>query len=192
MMLALLSPFIACKSVPPPPPPQASIDATVQEGVPGGVMVETINISARVTAIDKTNRNVTLLGPDGDTSTVNVGPEAVNFDQINVGDLVNVTVAKELVVYLKEKGESMEDGSAALVAQAEKGEQPGGLVAGIIQITGTVTAIDLGKHTATLQFEDGSTKTFPVRYDVDLSNHEVGEQVVFRVSKMIAIRVDKP
>ena len=59
-------------------------------------------------------------------------------------------------------------------------------------MTAKVIAIDLEKRTATLRFEDGNTETFPVRADVDLSRHKVGEQVVFRVTEMIAIWVEKP
>lgn len=184
--------LISCASVTAPSPAESSSASAYKEGVPGGVVVNTYEVKARVTAIDKVNRKATLLGPDGKKFTVKVGPEAVNFDQVGVGDLVNVTVTDELVVYLDEKGASPGDGSAAVVALAPKGAQPGGMVAETTQITGTVTAIDLKKRTATLRFEDGSTKTFPVRRDVDLGKRKVGEQVVFRVTEMIAISVEKP
>jgi hypothetical protein len=192
VVLAVLITLTSCTSVSTPPPLETSSASAFQEGVPGGIIVNTLEVSAIVAAIDKVNRKATLLGPDGKTFTVKVGPEAVNFDQVGVGDWVNLTVTEELVVYLNEEGESLSDKSAALVALAPKGAQPGGLVAETTQITGTVTAIDLNKHTATLRFEDGSTKTFPVRSDVDLSKRKVGEQVVFRVTEMIAISVEKP
>ena len=60
------------------------------------------------------------------------------------------------------------------------------------QITATVTEIDLSSRTATLAFADGSSKTFHVRDDIDLSHRKVGEKVVFRVTEMIALSVDKP
>jgi hypothetical protein len=59
-------------------------------------------------------------------------------------------------------------------------------------VAGKVIAIDLEKRKATLQFEDGSTETFSVRPDIDLSRHQVGERVVFRVTEMIAIGIEKP
>jgi len=65
-------------------------------------------------------------------------------------------------------------------------------VAETVQVTATVTAIDQTNRTATLQFEDGSTKTLPVRDDIDLSQRKVGEKVVFQVTEMIAISVEKP
>ena len=79
-----------------------------------------------------------------------------------------------------------------MVALAPKGAKPGGVVAQVTQVTASVVAIDHAKHTATLRFDDGSTKTFPVREDIDLSRHKVGERVVFRVTEMIAISVEKP
>jgi hypothetical protein len=78
------------------------------------------------------------------------------------------------------------------VELAPKGAKPGGLVAETTQVTAKVTAIDQKKRTATLRFEDGSTKTLPVRSDVDLSKRKVGEQVVFQVTEMVAVSVEKP
>ena len=182
----------ACTTTEPPPPGTQSGTAAVAEGVPGGVFVNTKEVSAKVTAIDSGNRKVTLLWPDGEKDTIKVGPEAVNFDQIKVGDMVNVIVTEELVIYLDEEGATAPDGAAAMVALAPKGSQPAGLVAEAAKITATVTAIDTAKRTATLRFEDGTTKTFPVRDDIDLNKRKVGEKVVFLVTEMIAISVKKP
>jgi hypothetical protein len=141
-VLAVVFTLISCTSVSTPAPAEISSASAYQEGVPGGIIVNTLDVSARVTAIDRVNRKATLLGPDGKTFTVKVGQEYVNFDQVGVGDWVNLTVTEELVIYLNEEGESPSDESAALVALAPKGAQPGGLVAETTQITGTVTAID--------------------------------------------------
>lgn len=151
----------------------------IEEGVPGGAIVETVELSAKVIAIDATNRKITLQGASGIESTVKVGPEAVNFDQIEVGDLVKANVTKELIVHLMEENSTMPDGKAlnslgyietknvqvapdgatGIVALAAKGSQPGGLISETIQVTATVTAIDLSERTATLSLEDGTIKT---------------------------------
>lgn len=192
VMLAVSLNLTACTTPSPPPPAFGSGAVAYAEGVPGGVMVNTMDMSARVTAIDTAKRKVTLLGPNGDKVTVKVGPEAVNFDQIRVGDLVNATVTEELVVYLDEASASPADGSAAMVALAPKGAQPGGLVAETTQVTAVVTAIDATRRMATLAFDDGSTKTFPVRDDIDLSQRKVGEKVIFLITEMVALSVEKP
>jgi hypothetical protein len=191
LLATVLLTLAACATIPPPPPAEEASAAAIEEGVPGGVFVNTVDMSARVTAIDKSARKVTLMGPDGEKTTVKVGPEAVNFDQIRVEDLVKATVTEELVVYLDEEGASGPDESAAMVALAPKGAQPGGVMAETSQVTATVTGIDRTNRTATLRFADGSIQTFPVRADIDLSQRKLGEKVVFQVTEMIAISVEK-
>ncbi len=194
-LIALTAMFTvtACQSTPQAAPaPKTSSASAFKEGVPGGVVVNTTKVSARVTAIDYGQRTVTLQGSEGEPFTVKVGPAAVNFDQVKKGDLVNLTLTEEMVVMLDDAQAPQGQGSASMVALAPKGAQPGGLMAQTHQIVGTVTSIDLMKHTATLRFQDGSTKTFKVRDDVDLGKHKAGERVVFRVTEMIALSVDKP
>jgi translation elongation factor P/translation initiation factor 5A len=162
------------------------------KGVPGGTVVQTVKMTATVTAIDQAKRTATLQASDGKTFPVKVGPEAVNFDQVRVGDQVTATLTEKVVISLDDKEAPANEGAAAVVARAPKGGQPGGLVAGTTQVTAKIIAIDLEKRTATLQFDDGITQTFPVRADVDLSHHTVGERLVFRVTEAIAIWVEKP
>jgi hypothetical protein len=181
----------ACATTSPPPPPTAEGGVAYKEGVPGGVIVNTVEVSARVTAIVKDDRELTLLAPDGEKYTVEVGPEAVNFDQIRVGDLVKATVTEELVIFMDDAGAPAGEGEAGVVALAPKGAKPGGVVASTRQVIATVVAIDRTNRTATLRFDDGETETFPVRDDIDLGQHKVGERVVFRHTEMIAISVEK-
>ena len=159
---------------------------------PGEARCKRIELTATVTAIDKASRKVTLMGRDGIKQTVKVGPEAINFDQIHVGDQLKLTVAEELVVYVAGEGETPTDSDAQLVALAPKGAKPGGLMAATTKVTAKVTAIDAEHHKATLQFEDGTTRTVAVRPDVDLAKRKVGETVVIRKTEALAIAVEKP
>lgn len=193
--LALLSaPLLiltSCSS-PPPSAPEASISAVTQTGVPGGIFVTTLDVSARVTAIDYAKRTATLVDSHGKKFPIKVGPDAVNFAQVKVGDLVNATVVEEVVAYLAEAGAPPTDGSAALVVLAPEGAKPGGVIADTVEFTATITALDLKHHRATLQFPDGSERQVAVRKDVDLSQRKVGEAVVIRITEMLALRVEKP
>jgi hypothetical protein len=166
--------------------------ASYTEGVPGGVIVQTYEVSATVAAIDKASRKLTLVSPEGIKKTVKAGPEVANFDQIRVGDQLKVTATAETVVRMAESGAPGNDGAAAVVALAPKGAKPGALLAETRQVTARVTEINAKNRTATLRFEDGSTQTFPVRSDIDLAKRKVGEQVVLRVTEALAIRVEKP
>jgi Cu/Ag efflux protein CusF len=166
--------------------------AGVTKGVPGGTVVQTYELKASVTAIDKAARKVTLMDATGIKTTVKVGPEAINFDQIRVGDQLELTAAQELVVSVTGEGETPSDGGAQVVALAPQGAKPGAILAETTQVTAKVTAIHAEQHTATLQFEDGSTRTVAVRPDVDLSKRKVGDKVVIRITEALAIRVVKP
>ena len=189
-MLAVTS--CSSTSSTPPPPPQTSSAVSYQPGVPGGVVVQTHKMTATVTGIDAPNRKVTLLGPGGEKTTVKCGPEVINFDQIQVGDHLKVTVAEELAVAMGTPDAPPSDGGATLVALAPQGAKPGGVMANTMQVTAKVTAIDLQHHRATLQLPDGTTHAVAVRPDVDLTQRKVGEEVVIRCTEALALSVEKP
>ena len=189
---AALLTFTSCSSTSSTPTVETTSAASFQQGVPGGIVVETHKMTASVTGIDTANRKVTLVTPDGKKTTVKCGPEVINFDQIRVGDQLKVTVAEELAVFMAAEGVPPSDGAAALVALAPKGAKPEGIVASTVQVTAKVTALDLKNHKATLQFPDGTTRKVAVRKDVDLTQRKVGEEVVIRTTEALAISVEKP
>ena len=166
--------------------------SVMAEGVPGGVFVQTYELTATVAAIDKATRRVTLVSADGIKKTVKVGPEAINFNQLRLGDQLSVTVAEEIIVAVAGEGETLGDGTAQWVALAPKGAMPGGVMAETTQVTAKVTAIDVAHHKATLQFEDGSTRTVAVRPDVELGKRKIGDRVIIRVTDALAIEVREP
>jgi hypothetical protein len=192
--LAALLPaaIVALASCSTGPAGQGTSVTAVQPGVPGGAMVNTYQETATVTGIDRTTREVTLVTPDGAKSTVTCGPDVANFAQIQRGDQVKATVTEQLVVFVRKPGEPAGDGGAAAVALAPIGAKPGVVMAQTQEITAKVQAIDLASRKATLLFPDGTTKTFKVRDDVDLTKQTVGSDVVFRATEGVAISVEKP
>jgi hypothetical protein len=182
----------SCSTTPPPPAEHSTITA-FDEGVPGGVAVDTFEITAKVTAVDRAKRIATLLKPDGKYTQFKAGPEVRNFDQIQVGDQVKATVTEELVVYVRDQGgRRTSDGQAGLVMLAPKGDKPGAFSVETVEITTRVRAVDLKNHKATLEFPDGSTRTVAVRPDVKLSTTDIGREVVIQATQAVAIRVEKP
>lgn len=171
---------------------EATGTAIMAAGVPGGAVVQTYELTATVASLDKAARKVTLLSPDGIKQTITVRPEAINFDQIRVGDQVKLTVVEALVVYVAGAGETPGDAGAQWVALAPQGAKPGGIMAETTQVTAKVTAIDVEHRKATLQFEDGTAKTVAVRQDVDLGKRKVGDKLVIRITEALAISVKKP
>ena len=170
----------------------ASLTAVFEPGVPGGVLIEKFKESATVTGIDPLTRKVTLVKTDGTHATFIAGPEVANFAQIQVGDQVKATVTDKVSLFVPKPGESAADFAAGALALAPLGEKPGGVMADTVQFTAKVTAVSLWHHTATLQFPDGSSKTFKVRPDVTLTKETVGTEVVIRTTQAVAVSVEKP
>lgn len=164
-----------------------------EKGVPGGAMMKTVSLTAKVTAIDAATRMLTLLREDGITTTFKAGPEVVNFDQIQVGDQVKVTAAEALVVSLRKKGDVVTPvPEGVVVAKAAKGDKPGVLVKETQEITAKVKAIDVQGRKGTLEMPNGELRTVNVRDDVDLTKVSVGDEVVIRMTQAVAVRVEKP
>ena len=71
----------------------ASAMTTAPPGAkPMAVVVDMATVSGTVTAIDYAKRTVTLMGPAGNSHTLEVGPEAKRFDQVKKGDNVSLTL----------------------------------------------------------------------------------------------------
>jgi len=170
----------------------ASREASTQKGVPGGVVIDTYQITAKVTEVDHAKRTYTLETPDGRKTPYKAGPEVTHFDQVRVGDQVKATVTDSLVVRAREKGEARTDGETSVVALDPKGGKPGVLMADTVEVTARVKSVDLARHKATLEYPDGSTRTVSVRPDVKLSSEDVGREIVFRTTEAVALRVEKP
>jgi hypothetical protein len=135
---------------------------------------------------------VTLVTKDGTKSTIKCGPDVANFAQIEVGDQVKATVTEQLVVFVRQPGEPAGDGATGVVALAPIGAKPGGAIANTEEITAKVKSIDAKHRKATLLFPDGTKRTFTVRPDVDMTRHNVGDEVVIRATEAVAISVEKP
>ena len=189
---ATLLVFTSCSSTPQTAQVHQTTTVVTEHGVPGGVTVETYKSSATVTAIDAATRSVTVVSPNNAMATFKAGPNVINFDQIHVGDQIRATLTKELVVFLRKPGEPAADGETAAIALAPKGDKPGVVMAGTVEVTATVGAINLKRHEVTLRFPDGTSKTVQVRPDVDLTKAKLGEEVVIRTTQAVALLVEKP
>ena len=100
---------------------------------------------------------------------------------------------KQIVVRMAKPGEkTYPDSGAGVIALAPVGAKPGLLTAETYQVTATVTGIDTRKQKVTLQIEDGTSRKFPVRKDVDLAKRKVGEKVVIEMTETFAILMEKP
>ncbi len=155
----------------------------------GGV----VKVTAEVVAIDRVDRVVALLGPKGKVIEVEVGHAARNFDQIEVGDRVNVAYYESVAIFIGKKGQKPKASAGLVAARSEKGDKPAGVVVEVVDVTATVQAIDRKTRKVSLKRPDGKLVTHKVDESVKaFDTLKVGGSIHARITEAIAISVEKP
>lgn len=156
----------------------------------GALIVDTITITAKVTAKQAEKRKLTLQSDSGEV-TIKVSPDMANYDQVKVGDRVEVVLTEEVAIFIGSGAPPSSDAAAA-VALAPQGAKPGGVMADTTQVTVKVVAVDSEKHRVTLKLPDGSTKKIKVDDKVDLSTVTIGENLTVVITDAVAVSVTTP
>lgn len=156
----------------------------------GAIIVDTFKTTATVLAIDGANRKLTLQTADGHKTKYKCGPEVVNFNQLQVGDKVNVVVTEQAAVYMG-KGAPPGEAAGSAVALAPVGAKPGGVAVGAMRATAEVIATNAKKHKVTLKLSDGTIKTVKVGKKVNLAAVQPGDDVTIVLTEGLAISVQK-
>lgn len=148
-------------------------------------------IQASVTAIDYASRTVTLKGDNGSV-TLQVGPQAKNFNQVKVGDKVTADFYSAAAVYVRRVDEPPSANETTAVEYAAPGAQPGGVIVNTKEITARVDTIDPKTRKVTLRGPAGNSVTVKVDDAVqNLDRIKAGDQVVVRYAEALALSVDK-
>ena len=143
----------------------------------------------KVLAVDAKTRDVTVKTGEGDTLIVTCGPEIKNFAQIKVGNVVKVKYTETLTIHVEESGTpSMSTESAT--SAAHQGEMPKASASEKTQMSGTITAIDKAKGTATLKGYRGNEVEITPRHPENLDKVKVGQLVVFTYEHALAASVE--
>ncbi|MGB6219840.1 hypothetical protein [Haloferula sp.] len=163
-----------------------------EAGVPGAEVTDTTTFKATVTGIDATKRKVTLVSKEGKKLNFTAGPEVRNFNQIEIGDQLTVSLTETFSIRMAKPGEVIDDEAFGTVDLPPLGSKPGLKMTDTFQSSATITAIDTKRRKVTLQFVDGSTKKYPVRDDLNLAERKIGEKVVIRSNEVYEINLEKP
>jgi hypothetical protein len=157
-------------------------------GVAGAA--QTVKITATITKIDASTREVTVKGPKGREVTLQLSPDVKNFAQMKVGDTVTAEYVEALTLELKKGGKAVVGRTEqAGAATAKPGEKPSGLAGRQLTIVADVTAVDAAAQTVTLK---GPKQTV----DVKVADPEqfklikVGDQVEAKYTEALAIAVE--
>jgi hypothetical protein len=75
------------------------VEAAPKGATPGGKAVRVRQLTAKVDAIDRGARTITLVGPrEGVAGPLKVGPEVRAFDEIAIGDTITVAYTEALAI----------------------------------------------------------------------------------------------
>jgi Cu/Ag efflux protein CusF len=143
-----------------------------------------------VEAIDPERRMVTLKKSDGTYVTIVAGPDITRFSEVKVGDTVTARYYENLIVRLKQPGESEVDSKVKSTTPSEQ-TLPGGTKATQRTITATITAIDPATPSITFSGPNGWTYTSKVQDPTALAKVKVGDKVDIVWTEALMVALDR-
>jgi hypothetical protein len=136
---------------------------TVSKPSEPAVREELHHASATVEAIDANTREIKLKGANG-SFTFFAGPEVRNFDNIHVGDKVNVAYYEALIAELKKKGTGTTEPTESAAANlAPVGGTPAASAARTVTGTFKVESYDTATDTVVFLNPAGERHTIAVQ-----------------------------
>lgn len=155
-------------------------------------MSHVVTATAKVEAVNETNRTVTLKGPEN-TITVKV-EEWVSLDKIKPGDSIDVIYFESLVAEIYKKGETAPLAGVQAIKYingSSSGEKPAAAVAREVVFRGTVQSIDNVNKIVVIEDSDGNLKAHKVKDPRNMDKFEEGDTVVIGLLQAVAISVEK-
>jgi hypothetical protein len=162
-------------------------------GTPGRVTKENL-VKAKMTieAIDPTTRTLTLKNDEGEADTFKVGPEMKRFDELKVGDKVNVSYYESLVFDLRKPGEpSVPTTTTAGASKGAESKLPAGAVGAQQTMTVTVKAVDMNVPSITVDTADGRTVTRKIKDRKNLQGVSVGDRIDITYTQALLMNVER-
>jgi len=158
----------------------------------GGPVVETIEISGTLAALDTETRRVTIDVGEGATMSFVAGPEVQNFAQLEVGDLVKIEYARALLLELR-KGSTEQPWRIDddRTRRAEPGEKPAGAIGQVVRALVEVVAVHAERGTVTVQGPRHSVE-LKIPDPEQLDKIAVGDRIEVTYIEAGAIAVSAP
>jgi hypothetical protein len=142
-----------------------------------------------VESIEASTRTITLKKPDGTYVTTVAGPDIKRFGELKVGDKVTARFYENVVVRLKRPGES--EGSSAAKSTTPSGQtMAGGTTARQVNITATITAIDMQIPSITFTGPNGWKYMSKVQDKEALAKVHVGDKVDITWTEAVLVALE--
>jgi Cu/Ag efflux protein CusF len=152
---------------------------------------EMVKRSATIETIDATDRIVTLKGEDGTESRVWAPPAMARFDDLKVGDRVNLTYYESTVYQIRKPGDKPVATSGTTTVTPAGGALPGGTVARQTTSSVTVQSIDSSVPSITVTTADGHAITHKVADKSNLEGVKVGDRIDITYTEAVLASVER-
>ena len=131
---------------------------------PGGAYTSTVTRTrATVTAIDAEKREVTIQGERGPV-TIQVGPGVKNFENLKVGERVNISYYQGTAAQIVKGGKTVKDPAVSTFSQGNSpGMSPSGLIGASATVTVKIQDVNLPTNTVAFTRSDGTTHIVQVK-----------------------------
>ena len=169
--------------------PKPAVTTSSVTSEPGKAsIVSTAEVTATITAIDKTTRTVTLKGPNRTVDVV-AGEEVRNFDRLKVGDRVAVKYVEALTLELKKTKGQQDTKVETAAIRAKPGDRPAGAVGREITVLADVVGVDPKKSIISLKGPHGDVVDLKVQNPDQFKVVKVGDQVEVVYTQALAVSV---
>jgi Cu/Ag efflux protein CusF len=153
--------------------------------------VRSTSVSGKITEIDRDTRRITIKrDDDGKTFTVTAPPEVKRFNELKVGDGVNMAYRESVAVNLAEPGSAT--GTTEEGAVAPQNQPPGAAMGRTTRSIVRIVSIDQAKHTVTVMGPSGEEQTVEVK-DPDvqqqLTHWKKGDDVAITYTEAAAVSI---
>lgn len=144
-----------------------------------------------VREIDRENRIFSIAG-GGDRFTVHANDGIPNFDQIEVGDRVNVRFTQSTAVAMALPDDTGETAMISADARRIPGERPGAFSGQVLSAVVTFVAYDPRTNNATLRTQGGRLliTNVPVELRRFAAARQPGERIVVELGEAVAIAIE--
>ena len=158
--------------------------------VKGTAAMNSVTVTATVTAIDQKTRAVTVKTTDGKDYSFIAGDAVKNLAQVAVGDIITATYTEALLYEVKSGGTTGAS-TAVATARAAGGDKPAGIVGQETTVTVVITAIDTATPSVTFKGPAGNVRTIKVQQPEKLKGVKVGDTVDITYAESVAVSVEK-
>ena len=149
-------------------------------------------VTATVTSIDPVSRLVSLRAEDNRLFAVLAGEDVRNFNQIKVGDEVNVQYYQALAAEVTQVEASDQTAAVVLGERAAEGQRPGGSVGSIYTAIVTIDTVDAATGTVSFTGPGGKQREVTAEREggaAFISQLKPGDRVQLTYAEALAIAV---